>query len=693
VSHRRRRLALPIAAVLAVAAAAAPAQALEFEPFPGSPLAVVTPTDVEVLDLDRDGRPEVAVASESADRVRVFARDGSGAFAYAREVIMPGGPRQLAFGDVIGDDLPDVVTAGASTLSTSINFGANFGNIVTAYPPQLSDEIAFELADVHGDRRPEALVLDRAAQAVLAYERNPSTADWELVAQFPTQSDPRDMAVGDFDGDGRPDVVVGTDDQSRLTIAFGAASGGFATPIAVQPQGGYGPWSVAVGDFDEDGHDDVAATQRGSATLSILLSDGSGGFEQVEDAVVGNGPEGLAAGDLNGDGHVDLATMPGFRGELTLTLGDGRGGFEVPRNGRRGLSAQPDVTLGDLDGDGLDDLLVRYHGGGTVELLRNVTRAAAATRPPTVTGAPEVGETLTCDPGEWSGSEPLTTSVAWLRDGAPIAGEQQLTYVVAEADRGTTVTCAATGANELPPVTVAATGVAIPGLEQPPREEPPVEQPPTEQPPTGQPPVLPPPPVAVVLDPPAIGSGPAPIGRERSVTLAFGRDGAAAYECRLDDEPWSACSSPHTFTGLRAGDRTASVRAVSADGTRGRATTVAFQVNPYPPGLRFRGGAALRTGRGAVPVRLACSALEGAGRGACRGTVELRTGGARPRMLARGSFHAGAGRTATARLRLTRAGRRALRASAGRPLRLRAVVRARDLAGNSGTVSRRVTVR
>jgi len=679
---QRRRLALPLAAVLASAAAAAPASALEFEPFPGSPLSVAAPSDVEVLDLDRDGDVEVVVASESGNEVRVFARDGSGGFAFSHTGLAPVGPRQIAFGDLILDDgFADLVAAGANEFTTTTNFGATFGNVGHALPPELSDVRGLELADVTGDARPEAIVLDGAAPAVFAYERDRASGVWTQVADVPTHADPRDLAIGDFDGDGRTDLVVGTNDQSRLTVAFGAAGGGFGAPITVQPQGGYGPWSVATGDFDGDGNDDIAATQRGANSLSILRSDGAGGFTQIADAVVGAGPDGLAAGDLTGDGRVDLATLPGYRGELTLTLGDGRGGFEVARNGRRGLSGQPDVTLADLDGDGLDDVILRY-GSGQVELLRNATRAAAATTPPTLSGVGEVGATLTCDPGVWTGSEPLTTSIGWLRDGTPIAGETGLTYVVGEADRGTTVTCAETGVNELPAVTVAAGGVAVPGLEQPPTEEPPTEQPPVDPPAPG--------PVTVVPGAPAIGSGPASIGRERSVTLTFSGDGT--FVCRLDDGPWSACSSPHTFENLRAGDHTAAVRAIGADGTGGPASAVEFQVNPYAPGVRVR-EARLRAARGVVPLRVTCSALEGAGRGACRGTVELRTGGSGPRTLARGFFDAGAGRTATVRLALTKPGRRALRAAAGRPLRLRAVVRARDLAGNRGTVSRRVVVR
>lgn len=680
---RRRRLAPLSAVVLASAACASSAHALELEPFPGSPLTIATPSDVAVRDLDGDGRPDIAVAGEATDRVEIFERDAAGAFAPAHSAVFPVGsaPRRIAFGTLHGT-LPDLVAAGPVNLATVLNFGGSFGSSVNHTLPTVNDAIALELVDVQGDPRPEAIVLDRATAAVRVYDRNPSSAEWELVDQFPTDADPRDMAVGDFDGDGRPDLVVATG-STVLTVAFGAASG-FEPPITV-PGVGSGSWTVAAADFDGDGRDDIATPRRGSATVTVLLGAADRGFTSAAGAVVGNGPEGVAVGDLNGDGRVDLASMPTYRGELVLTLGDGDGGFTVAHQGRRSLLGGPDVTFADLDGDGLDDVILRYHGDNRIELLRNVTRRAAATTAPTVSGTPAVGATLTCDPGTWSGSEPLATTVAWLRDEAPIAEETGTTYVIAEEDRGTTVTCAVTGANELPAVTVAALGVAVPAppTEEPPTEEPPVKGPPAERPPVEQPPAQ------TVPNAPAIDVAPPAIGRGRDVTLAF--SGGGAFECRLDDGPWSACASPHLFSGLRAGDHAAAVRAVGADGTRGPASTVSFQVNPYPPGVRVR-GAKLRATHGAVPIRLTCSAREGEGRGACRGTVALRTTGARPRVLARGSFRAGAGRTTTARLRLTAAGRRALR-GAKAPLRLRAVVRARDLAGNAGVVSRRVTLR
>jgi hypothetical protein len=676
VPHRRRLAPLLAAAVAASACCASSAQALEFAPFAGSPLTVAQPNDVAVVDVDLDGQPEVVVADGTGEWAPVYKRDGGGAFTLVTTAYTGPSPWQIAFGDFVVTaprSFPDLLAWGVDGLWTTTGFGATFGNSGLVTPPGVTDVTRMEPADLDGDGRPELVVLDATARQVLAFSRNGGSGAWEPRGQFAVPDGSRDMALGDFDGDGRLDVAVTSTDPAQVTVAHGDGAGGFGTPASAwfPAQGAY---SLVAGDFDEDGRDDVAATQRGSAGISILLSDGAGGFTTAPTPVVGNGPEVLESGDLNGDGHVDLLTMPSFRGELALVLGDGDGGFTRARMTGVSFTGNPYATLADLDGDGLADLLVRAPGG--VQLLRNVTARAAATVPPSISGTPELGATLTCDPGEWSGSEPLTVTVGWLRDGEPIPGETEETYTLGESDRGRTVACAATGANELLPVTVASPGVTLPG--------PPVDPPvPPVDPPVG-PPARP-----AAPGTPRIDAAPPALGRGRTVTLRF--SGAPAFECRLDDEPWAPCSSPHTVSGLRAGDHTVAVRGIAADGTRGTAATVVFQVNPYAPGVRV-GSAKLHASRGVVPVRLTCSPREGEGRGACRGTVTLRGGGAKPRTLGRASFGMAAGRTTTARVRLTRAGRRALR-TAGRALTVRVVVRAQDLAGNAGTSSRRATVR
>ena len=192
---------------------------------------------------------------------------------------------------------------------------------------------------------------------------------------------------------------------------------------------------------------------------------------------------------------------------------------------------------------------------------------------------------------------------------------------------------------------------------------------------------------------------PAALTSSRAVRIGFAVDpSAAAYECRLNDGRWEACRSPLDLTGLRAGDHRVEIRGIAADGRRGPVTVHLFQANPYPPGISLAAETLRATRAGTVAPRIGCSPREGEGRGRCIGSVRItyaatvkpRGGGRAARRvgtLAQAPVDLAAGATATPRLTLSAAARRALATAPGRRLSVRVVVEARDLAGNRTLIS------
>ena len=119
---------------------------------------------------------------------------------------------------------------------------------------------------------------------------------------------------------------------------------------------GNGPPSIAVGDFNADGKQDLAVANYGSDNVSILLGDGAGNFSGPTNFAVGGHPISIAVGDFNGDGKQDLAVANSFSGTVSILLGDGRGDFKGPRL-RVGV-APVFVAVGDFNGDAKQDLAV-----------------------------------------------------------------------------------------------------------------------------------------------------------------------------------------------------------------------------------------------------------------------------------------------------------------------------------------------
>src|SRR5262249_31221674 len=138
---------------------------------------------------------------------------------------------------------------------------------------------------------------------------------------------PHDLAVGDFNGDGHLDLAValsGIASESStagLAILLGNGDGTFSGPT-IYPAGG-GDNGVAVGDFNGDGMLDVAVTASGGYDddVRLFLGNGDGTFRAGQIASAGSGPYYITAADLNGDGHLDLVTANTYVDTVSVLLG------------------------------------------------------------------------------------------------------------------------------------------------------------------------------------------------------------------------------------------------------------------------------------------------------------------------------------------------------------------------------------
>jgi hypothetical protein len=116
---------------------------------------------------------------------------------------------------------------------------------------------------------------------------------------------PNFLAVGDFNGDGKPDLAMGTAAGVAILPGNGDGSFGAAANYTV----GNGAFAVALGDFNGDGKLDVAASCVGTEAAAILLGKGDGTLEPAYFYAAGATPQGLSVGDFNGDGKPDLAVV------------------------------------------------------------------------------------------------------------------------------------------------------------------------------------------------------------------------------------------------------------------------------------------------------------------------------------------------------------------------------------------------
>jgi len=182
---------------------------------------------------------------------------------------------------------------------------------------------------------------------------------------------PRGIASGDFDGDGDADLAVAKYATNEVGIFIGEGDGSFSWDENNDFQAGDGPISVAVGDFNEDGNLDLAVVNYNSNTISILLGDSEapGTFQEPFDKAVGLYPHSVAVGDFDEDAHLDLAVANSYSHDVSILLGIGNGSFENAVNYDTDGSGPCSVATGDFDQDGILDLAVANYTSGEVSIL------------------------------------------------------------------------------------------------------------------------------------------------------------------------------------------------------------------------------------------------------------------------------------------------------------------------------------
>lgn len=365
-----------------------------------SPFQVGTsPNSVAVADFNGDGNPDLAVANYGANSggpgssVTVLLGDGSGNFTQASKspILVPtaqnGNSYSLAVGDFNGDGFQDIAVASVYSDDVTVLLGNGDGTFTEAYGSPFSvgshpqQPFFVTVGDFNNDGIQDLVTANAASNTVSVLLGNGTGGFTQAPnSPFPAGNTPESVAVGDFDGNGTEDLAVANVNSNNVTVLLGNGSGGFSaasgSPISV----GTNPFSVAVADFDSNGKLDLATANFGG-NVTVLLGNGSGGFTQPSGSPfsAGGAVSFVAAADFNGDGIPDLTLSNG-----TVLLGDGAGGFTHAGNF---FSGSP-LAVADLNQDGIEDIAGVNSGSGTVTVLLGNLSATNSTlgtsSPPTI---------------------------------------------------------------------------------------------------------------------------------------------------------------------------------------------------------------------------------------------------------------------------------------------------------------------
>lgn len=293
---------------------------------------------VVAADFNGDGKPDAAAVANEAQTLAVAYGTGTGTFQNPLTFPTGNAPVMLAAGDLNRDGKPDLVVA---------NSGATFGNGPAGVSVFLNTGTGFQ--------SPKNIAVGSIVQSV---------------------------AIADVNLDGNPDLIVAdagdllTSNPGGVWVLLGAGNGSFQTPKSL-PVGSYPNW-VSVGDVNNDGKPDlVVITQNPLFTyfVAVLLGNGDGTFQAPNFLAASQTGANLIIKDFNGDGKPDLVvTNCCGIDPMTYFLGNGDGTFQPEATFSGGPSIIYSATA-DFNGDGKPDLGV-INGGGIAVLL-NETQAPA----------------------------------------------------------------------------------------------------------------------------------------------------------------------------------------------------------------------------------------------------------------------------------------------------------------------------
>jgi hypothetical protein len=237
-----------------------------------------------------------------------------------------------------------------------------------------ADPLSLYSGDFNGDGRPDVATINGTSSTVSVFLRQPGGGfAQEPGSPFAVGAGPGSAAVGDFNGDGHLDLAVTNYQDGSVSVLLGQAGGGFA-PEAGSPISLGGAQAIATADFNGDHQLDLAVSLYNSSQVAILLRNpGNTGFTLQSTYPAGTNPSTIAVGDYNGDTLPDIALINSGSNDVTVLLGAGNGTFNAEAPAAVGVHPGG-IAAADFNSDGHSDLAVTNVTSGTVSiLLRNAT--------------------------------------------------------------------------------------------------------------------------------------------------------------------------------------------------------------------------------------------------------------------------------------------------------------------------------
>jgi hypothetical protein len=354
-----------------------------------------------VADVNGDGKADIITANTFASGISVLLNTtpagGALSFAAHQDFTETGVPVSIAAADLNGDEKLDLILSDRSDNSISVLLNTTPAGGALSFAARQTFTASYEpymltTGDVDGDGRTDVIVADDLTDKVSVFLNMNSAAGFGLAAeqQFDTGGGPQGIAAADINRDGKLDLVVSNWEDGTISVLRNTTLGG---TLGFAPQQtfaiGSRPYTVVTADVNGDGKPDVLVADAASDAVSVLLDTtptGGTTLSFTTDQRFGNDGGfafAVAAADFNGDGRPDIAIV------------NNNGSIDVRQNTTAKNASAPSfaaltsysvvgntygIATGDLDGDGLPDVVATSQSNSTISVLLNTSPGVAGAK-------------------------------------------------------------------------------------------------------------------------------------------------------------------------------------------------------------------------------------------------------------------------------------------------------------------------
>src|SRR5262245_26988944 len=326
-----------------------------------------SPGAVAVADINADGRQDLVTRTSYKSSVSVLLGNGDGSFQAAHAFRTGAGTFSVAVGDLNSDGKMDIVTANANDLSVLL--AQADGSLQGPKPIDVGgNPLSVAVGDFDADGKLDLAVTSQIRSFAIYYNSD-YTGFWSSVQRSWSTTGLRSVLLGH--GDGTFVSPVSSVTGESVHSEFQSYYLHYPYPIyhywsSDSHWGDTAPTWAAVGDFNGDGKLDGVLGSRAATDLVVLPGDGRGGFTAGTSLATASSPSATAASDLNGDGKLDLVTVAG--NNATVFPGNGDCTFRARSTYPAGADLQF-AAVADLNGDRIRDVVVSQAGGKSVNVL------------------------------------------------------------------------------------------------------------------------------------------------------------------------------------------------------------------------------------------------------------------------------------------------------------------------------------